>query len=219
LLSKFHAKAFTSMLNIAVFGSGRGSNFQAILAAIENGTIPEARIVCVISNNSSAGILQTAREHSLPAYHLSQMQYATQEAFVERILGVLDRHGASLIALAGYMKLLPLELVRRFRRRIVNIHPALLPKFGGRGMYGHHVHEAVLAAGERESGATVHLVDEVYDHGAILLQKKVPVYPADTPDTLAERVLAVEHELYPEVIRRIASGELVLSAEAVPEHS
>lgn len=207
------------MLNIAVFGSGRGSNFQAILAAIENGTIPEARIVCVISNNSSAGILQTAREHSLPAYHLSQMQYATQEAFVERILGVLDRHGASLIALAGYMKLLPLELVRRFRRRIVNIHPALLPKFGGRGMYGHHVHEAVLAAGERESGATVHLVDEVYDHGAILLQKKVPVYPADTPDTLAERVLAVEHELYPEVIRRIASGELVLSAEAVPEHS
>jgi phosphoribosylglycinamide formyltransferase-1 len=219
LLLKFNAKAFMSMLNIAVLGSGRGSNFQAILAAIESGTIPDARIVCVISNNSSAGILEIARQHSLPAYHLSQMQGATQGAFVERILGVLDRHAANLIALAGYMKLLPLELVRRFHHRIVNIHPALLPKFGGKGMYGHYVHEAVLAAGERESGATVHLVDEVYDHGAILLQKRVPVCPGDTPEILAGRVLAVEHELYPEVIRRIASGELVLPVQAVPEHS
>jgi phosphoribosylglycinamide formyltransferase-1 len=219
LLLEFNAKAFTSMLNIAVFGSGRGSNFQAILAAVESGAISDTRIVCVISNNSSAGILETARQHSLPAYHLCQSQYPTQEGFVESILDVLDRHEVNLIVLAGYMKLLPLALVKRFRHRIVNIHPALLPKFGGKGMYGHHVHEAVLAAGERESGATVHLVDEVYDHGAILLQEKVPLSPGDTAETLAERVLAVEHKLYPEVIRRIASGELVLPAEAVPDHS
>jgi phosphoribosylglycinamide formyltransferase-1 len=219
LLSKFKAKAVAGMLNIAVFGSGRGSNFQAILAAIESGAIPGARIVCVISNNSSAGILQTARDHFLPAYHLSQTQCLTEEAFVERLLGVLSGHEANLIVLAGYMKLLPRQVIARFRHRVVNIHPALLPKFGGRGMYGHHVHEAVLAAGETESGATVHCVDDVYDHGAILLQRKVPVLPKDTPEDVAARVLVVEHELYPEVIRRIASGELILPAPAVLAHS
>jgi len=207
------------MLNIAVFGSGRGSNFRAILAAIESGSIPGARIVCVISNNSSAGILQIARDHSLPAYHLSQAQCASEEAFVERLLGVLDSHQANLIALAGYMKLLPQQLIARFHRRVVNIHPALLPKFGGKGMYGHHVHEAVLAAGETASGATVHLVDEAYDRGAILLQRKVPVLPGDSVEDLAARVLEVEHELFPEVIRRIASGELLLPAPAVLTHS
>ena len=207
------------MLNIAVFGSGRGSNFLAILAAIAKGGIPGARVVCVISNNSSAGILQAAREHSLPAYHLSQTHYGTEEAFVERLQGVLDTHEANLIALAGYMKLLPSQLIARFHHRIVNIHPALLPKFGGKGMYGRHVHEAVLAAGVAESGATVHLVDEVYDHGPILLQRRVPVLPGDTPDILAARVLAVEHELYPEVIRRIASGELILPAPAALAHT
>ncbi len=216
---KFNARARGEMLNIAVFGSGRGSNFQAILTAIEEGKIPGARIACVISNNSSAGILQTAREHSLPAYHLSAVQYPVEEEFAERLRSVLEGHGTNLIALAGYMKLLPPQLIARFRSRILNIHPALLPKFGGRGMYGHHVHEAVLAAGERESGATVHLVDEAYDHGPVLMQKRVPVLPGDTPDTLAGRVLAVEHELYPEALRRIASGEIHLPTPAVPAHS
>lgn len=207
------------MLNIAVFGSGRGSNFRAILTAIETGAIPEARIACVISNNSSAGILETAREHSLPAYHVSPAQFSSEEDFAGRLLTVLDEHEANLIALAGYMKLLPRRLIERYRQRIVNIHPALLPKFGGKGMYGHHVHEAVLAAGERESGATVHVVDEDYDHGPVLMQKRVPVLPGDTPETLAARVLVVEHELYPEVLRRIASGELTLPKPAVPVHS
>ncbi len=207
------------MLNIAVLGSGRGSNFLAILTAIENGKIPGARIACVLSNNSSAGILQIARDHALPAYHLSRQQYATEEEYVEGLCGVLDGHGANLIVLAGYMKLLPAELITRFRSRILNIHPALLPRFGGKGMYGMHVHEAVLMAGESESGATVHSVDEIYDHGVILLQKKVPVFPGESADSLAARVLAVEHELYPEVIRRLASGELVLPAPEVPAHS
>ncbi len=207
------------MLNIAVFGSGRGSNFRAILTAIETGAIPGARIACVVSNNSSAGILETAREHSLPAYHVSPAQFSSEEDFVGRLLSVLDEHEANLIALAGYMKLLPRRLIERYRQRIINIHPALLPKFGGKGMYGHHVHEAVLAAGERESGATVHVVDEDYDHGPVLMQKRVPVLPGDTPETLAARVLVVEHELYPEVLRRIASGELALPKPAVPVHS
>lgn len=207
------------MLNIAVFGSGRGSNFSAILAAIERGAMPGTRIACVVSNNSTAGILQTARQHSLPAYHLSSAQFFSEEEFVERLLSILDEHEANLIALAGYMKLLPPRLVERYRQRIVNIHPALLPKFGGKGMYGRHVHEAVLAAGERESGATVHVVDEDYDHGPVLMQKEVPVLPGDTPETLAARVLVVEHELYPEVLRRIASGELTLPKPAVPAHS
>jgi phosphoribosylglycinamide formyltransferase 1 len=215
----FRAKALTGMVNIAVFGSGHGSNFQAILTAIENGRIPEARIVCVLSNNSSAGILQIARDHALPAYHLSRQQFATEEAFVGRLCALLGGHRANLIVLAGYMKLLPPELIARFRSRILNIHPALLPKFGGEGMYGMRVHEAVLRAGESESGATVHLVDELYDHGTILLQKKVPVLPGDTAEGLAARVLDVEHELYPEVVRRIARGELILPASEVPAHS
>jgi phosphoribosylglycinamide formyltransferase 1 len=207
------------MLNIAVFGSGRGSNFQAILAAIEKGSIPEARIACVISNSSTAGILQIARDHSLPAYHLSQTLAGSEEAFVEHLLDLLDSCAVNLIVLAGYMKLLPPQVIARFRHRILNIHPALLPGFGGKGMYGHHVHEAVLAAGEIESGATVHLVDEVYDHGTIILQKKVPVLPGDSPDDLANRVLAVEHELYPEVLRRIAAGTLLLPTPAALAHS
>ncbi len=207
------------MLNIAVFGSGRGSNFHAILTAIETGAIPEARIACVVSNNSAAGILQIAREHSLPAYHMSSAHFSSEEDFVERLLSLLDEHEANLIALAGYMKLLPPRLIERYRQRIVNIHPALLPKFGGKGMYGHHVHEAVLAAGERESGATVHVVDEDFDHGPVLMQKRIPVLPGDTPETLAARVLVVEHELYPEVLRRIASGELTLPKPAVRAHS
>jgi phosphoribosylglycinamide formyltransferase-1 len=108
------------------------------------------------------------------------------------------------------MKLLHPRIIATYRQRIINIHPALLPKFGGKGMYGHHVHEAVIRAGECESGASVHFVDEVYDHGAVILQKEVPVLPDDTPEALAARVLTVEHELYPEVVRRFARGEVAV---------
>jgi phosphoribosylglycinamide formyltransferase-1 len=194
------------MLNVAVFGSGRGSNFHAILDAIKGGRVPHTRIACVISNNPSAGILGVAQANSLPAYHLSQKQFGTEEEFVDRMRALLHEHDVNFIALAGYMKLLPLRIIADYRGRIVNIHPALLPKFGGRGMYGSHVHEAVLAAGETHSGATVHLVDEVYDHGTILLQKTVPVLKNDSVESLAARVLQVEHEIYPEAIRQFALG-------------
>ncbi len=193
------------MLNVAVFGSGRGSNFQSILTALQQGRVRDVAIRLVISNSSSAGILEIARTHCIPAFHLSQRQFSSGEAFITALLALLREHQVNFIVLAGYMKQVPAPVVQAYRGKIINIHPALLPKFGGSGMYGMRVHEAVLAAGEQESGATVHYVDEEYDHGAIILQQRVPVMAGDTPATLAARVLAVEHEIYPEALRRLAA--------------
>ncbi len=200
------------MLSIAVFGSGAGSNFRAILTAIQQGNIPAARISLVISNNSGAGILGIARANALPAIHLSQKQFPDERSFADTVLATLRDHGVNFIALAGYMKRVPPAVVAAYRDRIINIHPALLPRFGGAGMFGMRVHEAVLASGEKTSGATVHYVDEEYDHGRMVLQLTVPVLPGDTPESLASRVLAAEHELYPAAIGRIARDE------TSPEH-
>ena len=200
------------MLNIAVFGSGAGSNFRAILTAVQQGNIPAARISLVLSNNSGAGILGIARANALPAIHLSQKQFPDERSFADAILSALRDHDVNFIALAGYMKQVPPAVVAAYRNRIVNIHPALLPRFGGAGMYGMRVHEAVLASGEMMSGATVHYVDEEYDNGPVVMQQTVPVLPGDTPESLASRVLAAEHQLYPAAIRRIAQNE------RTPEH-
>ena len=189
------------MLKVVVFGSGRGTNFKAVLDAIADGSIPLARISLVISNNATAGILDIARSGNIPALHISQKQFETEETFVAALLETLRSHGTDLVVLAGYMKRLPPPVVHAYRNRIINIHPALLPKFGGLGMYGIHVHEAVLAAHETVSGATVHLVDEEYDRGPVLLQRTVPVLPEDTPGALAARVLVAEHQLLPDAIR------------------
>ncbi|MBI5470851.1 MAG: phosphoribosylglycinamide formyltransferase [Ignavibacteriae bacterium] len=193
-------------LRIAVLGSGRGSNFHAILSAMHEGRIPNADVRLVISNNSKAGILELASANGIPAEHLSEKQCGSEEAFVARLLTLLQRHEINFIVLAGYMKRVPRRVIEQFRHRIINIHPALLPKFGGPGMYGTHVHEAVIRYGDRVSGATVHLVDEAYDHGAIVLQKSVAVEPHDTAESLAAKVLKIEHEIYPEAIRMIAEG-------------
>ena len=201
------------MLNIAVLGSGRGSNFQAILTAIQQGRIPNARIALVISNNSGAGILEIARNSSLPAVHLSHRQFPTEDEFVDALLSLLSAHGVNFIVLAGYMKRIHPRVINAYRHRIINIHPALLPRHGGPGMYGHFVHEAVIAAGDRLSGATVHFVDEEYDHGSIVLQKTVSVAPEDTPETLAAKILEIEHEIYPEAIRRLATVDVRKSSE------
>ncbi len=195
------------MLNIAVLGSGRGSNFQAILTAIQQGRISNAKIAVVISNNSGAGILEIARNNSLPAVHLSHRQFPTEDEFVDALLSLLSAHGVNFIVLAGYMKRIHPRMISAYRHHIINIHPALLPRHGGPGMYGHFVHEAVIAAGDRLSGATVHFVDEEYDHGSIVLQKTVSVAPDDTPETLAAKVLEIEHEIYPEAIRRLAAPD------------
>jgi phosphoribosylglycinamide formyltransferase-1 len=189
------------MLNVVVFGSGRGSNFKAVLDAIADGSIPLARIGLVISNNATAGILDIARSGNIPALHISQKQFETEETFAAALLETLRSHRTDLVVLAGYMKRLPPPVVHAYRNRIINIHPALLPRFGGHGMYGIHVHEAVLAAHETVSGATVHLVDEEYDRGPVLLQRTVPVLPDDTPGALAARVLVAEHQLLPDAIR------------------
>ena len=203
------------MLRIAVFASGRGSNFRAILQAIHEGRIRNAEIVLVVSSNPDAGILDSARAHDIPAVHLDQKQFGSEQDFTKALLALLDRHRVNFIALAGYLKKLSADVVRRFKNRIVNIHPALLPNFGGKGMYGIHVHEAVIKSGARKSGASVHIVDEEYDRGPVVLQQEVDVDPADTPESLAHKVLQVEHALYPEVIRLFADGRVKIAGRVV----
>jgi len=182
---------------------------QAILDACREGRL-DAEPCVVISNNSDAMALDRAMAARVPAFHLSSHIHPDPARLDEAILAVLEKHRVNVIVLAGYMKKLGPNTLARYRGRVLNIHPALLPKFGGQGMYGHHVHEAVLAAGEKESGATVHIADEEYDRGRILAQKKVPVMADDTSESLAERVLEVEHQLYAETLQRIATGEIKL---------
>ena len=197
------------MLSIAVFASGRGSNFQALAEAISKKNI-EAKIVVVISNNSNAGALALAQAFHIPALHLSQKQFPSQEAFTNAVLSALESHGADFVVLAGYMKKIDPAIIRRYRNNIINVHPALLPAFGGQGMYGRHVHEAVIAERARVSGATVHIVDEEFDHGLILLQESIPVEESDTPDTLAEKVLRIEHRILPRAVELFARKKITV---------
>jgi len=200
------------IMRVAVAVSGRGSNLEALLHAL--GAEAPARVVLVLSNRPDAAALERARAHGIPAEAL------TDSADGAEWLDRLARHEVDLLVLAGYLKLVPAAVIARFRDRVLNVHPALLPGFGGPGMYGHHVHEAVLASGARESGATVHLVDEVYDRGRILAQARVPVLPEDTPDTLAARVLAVEHRLLPAVVlAAAAAGRPIPLSETVESTS
>ena len=201
-------------MNIAVFASGRGSNFQAILNAIDAGILP-ARIVVLISNTSDAGAIEIAHANNIPTKHLSQKMFSSEEALADAMLEVLEENHAEFIALAGYLKKIPLQVIRQYRNRIANIHPALLPLFGGEGMYGHRVHEAVIANSEKVSGATVHLVDEEYDHGPIVLQKTVAILPDDTPETLAAKVLRIEHEIFPLALKAFAEGRVKIEGTKV----
>jgi phosphoribosylglycinamide formyltransferase 1 len=186
-------------LRVAVLASGGGSNLQAILDHFDAlGDARAARIVFVASNRPGAGALAKALAAHVPA---AVIENPADGAALVRLL---ESHRVDCIALAGYLKLVPPEVIARWRGRIVNVHPALLPKFGGPGMYGRRVHEAVIAAGETESGATVHHVDDAYDRGAIVAQERVPVEPHDTADTLAARVLAAEHRLYPRTLDSLA---------------
>lgn len=193
------------MKNLAVFASGGGSNLQSIINEIEAGTL-DARIVFVLSNNSGAKALERARSRNIPAVHFSAVTFPDPGEYERQMLSLLQEHGADVIVLAGYMKLIPARIVKAFSGRILNIHPALLPKFGGQGMFGMNVHRAVIAAKEKESGATVFFVTEEYDSGPVVLQERVPVLADDTAEALQKRVLAVEHRLYPEAIRRVLDG-------------
>jgi phosphoribosylglycinamide formyltransferase 1 len=196
-------------LQLGILASHGGSNAQAIIDACAQHRI-DAEVRVLISNNSDSPALQRARRAGIPALHLSSETHRDSTALDAAILDALVSCGVNLVALAGYMKKLGPRTLKHFRGRIVNVHPALLPKFGGRGMYGMRVHEAVIAAGEKISGATIHLVDQDYDTGPILAQREVPVLPGDTSETLAARVLKVEHALYVETLARIASGAIRL---------
>jgi phosphoribosylglycinamide formyltransferase-1 len=197
-----------STLHLGFLASHGGSNMQAIIDACRQGRL-DAKPCVVISNNSESMALQRARAAGIPGYHISAVTHPGAQEDRE-ILGVLRRHGVDTVVLAGYMKRIGQETLAAYRGRMLNIHPALLPKFGGRGMYGRRVHEAVLNAGEKVTGVTVHVVDDVYDHGRVLAQCEVPVREEDTANSLAERVLKEEHRLYSETLRRIAAGEIVL---------
>jgi len=195
---------------LAVLASGGGSNFRAILHAIGTEILT---LTCplLISDNSRAGALRIARDHGCTAAVMDPRQAEHAEA----LLNLLGKHRIDFIALAGYLKKVPPAVVAAYRHRMLNIHPALLPDFGGPGYYGMRVHAAVLAAGAQQSGATVHFVDDEYDTGPILLQERVPVMPEDTPTTLATRVLALEHRLYPRALQLLAEGLVHLDGRQV----
>lgn len=196
-------------MNIAVFASHGGSDLQAIIDGCKSNKI-NAKVVAVISNNGNSMALQRAEKENIPAYHMSAKKYGSEEALAEEILAVLSNHEVDMIFLAGYMRMLHVSVLDKYNNRIFNIHPALLPKFGGKGMYGMNVHNAVIKAGETETGVTIHRVNAEYDSGEIVAQTKVPVIENDTPEILAARVLNREHEFLVEVISDISDGKIVL---------
>lgn len=196
-------------MKLGFLASHGGSNMQAILDGCADGSIA-ATPALLICNNPKAGALDRAAIAGMPAQILNAKTHPDFADLDSAIANALASAQVDLVILAGYMKKIGPQVLTRFANRILNIHPALLPKFGGQGMFGMHVHEAVIAARETESGATVHLINEVYDEGPILQQARVPVLPDDTPETLQKRVLAQEHHLYPDTIAKIATGQIQL---------
>jgi len=196
-------------MNIAVFASHGGSDMQAIIDGCKNNKI-DANVAVVISNNGDSMALQRASKENIPSYHLSAKKFGSEEILAEEILAVLEKYDIDMIFLAGYMRMLHISILEKYNNRIFNIHPALLPKFGGKGMYGMNVHTAVIEAKEKETGVTIHRVSAEYDSGEIVAQTTVPVLKNDTPEVLAARVLEREHEFLVEVIADIAVGKIVL---------
>ena len=199
----------TKRARLAIFISGGGTTLQAFIDAVKSGILT-ADIVYVVSSRRDAYGLERAAKKGIETFVFKAKKYPSPEQAEEDLLARLQERKIDYIALAGYLRLLPVMVVKAYQNRIVNIHPARLPEYGGKGMYGHHVHEAVIAAGDTESGPTVHLADEIYDHGKVLEHASVPVLPDDTPETLAARVLFQEHRLYPRVLQKLIRGEYSL---------
>ena len=191
---------------IAVFISGGGSNLQALIDASKSGQL-SADIVWVVSNMRKAYGLTRAKNENIETFIFKKKNYDSPELSGADLFEKLQERKIDYIALCGYLQLLPEVVVKAYRNRIVNIHPALLPKYGGKGMYGKNVHQAVVDSGDKESGATVHLADEIYDNGKILEQYTVPVFDDDTAETLAARVLEQEHKLFPLSIEKLIKGK------------
>lgn len=190
-------------VRISVLVSGNGSNLQVLIDAVENGIVPNAKIVQVISSNASAYAVERAQNHDIPVNIITKHDYADIRDRMDAILEMLKMESTDLVVLAGYMSILPKKVIDEYEDRIINIHPALLPKYGGKECYGMKVHQQVIAAGELESGATIHYVDEGIDTGKIIVQGVVPVKASDTPEILRERVLKKEHELLPIAVNKV----------------
>jgi phosphoribosylglycinamide formyltransferase-1 len=191
---------------LAVFISGKGSDMQAIIDASKRNEL-DADVVWVVSNTKKALGLDRAKEQGIETSLFNAKEYGTPSEAGDDLVAHLKKRQIDYVVMAGYLKLMPSAVLKAFPNRVVNIHPGILPQYGGPGMYGHFVHEAVLAAKEAESGCTVHLADEIYDHGRILEQVRVPVLQGDTPDTLAARVLQQEHLIYPKALQKLIKGE------------
>lgn len=190
-------------LSIAIFASGAGSNAEKIIEQFRHH--PQIRVALIVSNKATAGVLDKARAAGIPTVLIEKEQFFRGDSYVPE----LKSKGIDFIVLAGFLWKVPAALIKAYPSRIINIHPALLPKYGGKGMYGNFVHEAVIAAGEKESGITIHYVDEQYDHGGTIFQATCPVLPEDTPDSLANRIHALEHLHFPAVIESVILSKLV----------
>lgn len=189
------------MINIAIFASGTGSNARTIIEHFKDSPT-SARVALVVSNRKNAGVLDIAREHDIPIQVVDrQMFYKTED-----MLAILKKHKIEFVVLAGFLWLIPPYLVRAFPQKMVNIHPALLPKYGGKGMYGRHIHEAVKENSETETGITIHFVNEHYDAGDIVFQARCPVLPHDSPDDIARKVQQLEHLHFPNIIAQLVTA-------------
>lgn len=195
------------MINIALFASGAGSNAAVIIKTLHQYITPqEANVAVIITNNENAGVINIAHANNIPVaiINLKKKDEATQTTIYQT---VLEQHNIDFIVLAGYLKKIPAAITHAFPQQIINIHPALLPAYGGPGMYGTKVHEAVIAAGEQQSGITIHYVDEVYDHGAIIFQATCAVEATDTPDSLAQKIHQLEHQWFTKTIAQVLQSQ------------
>ena len=186
-------------VNIAIFASGKGSNAQKIIDNFNNNVERKnIKVVLIMTDNINAGVLEIAREENVPSLIIDKPKFY-HDGYVKEI----EKYEVGFIVLAGFLWKIPFELIAAYQNKILNIHPALLPKFGGKKMYGHFVHEAVLKAGEKESGITIHYVDEIYDHGKIIFQAKCAVAENETPESLSEKIHELEHEHYSKIIEKV----------------
>ncbi|HEY8464260.1 MAG TPA: phosphoribosylglycinamide formyltransferase [Bacillota bacterium] len=204
------------MKRLGVLVSGGGSNLQALIDAVQSKKL-QAEIAVVISNKPGVYALERASRHRIPAIVIDHRCYKTSVEFSEAILNCLLANRVDLVCLAGFLRILDQCVVEKFPNRMLNIHPSLLPAFGGKGMYGHHVHEAVIASGVKFSGATVHLVTPETDVGPIVVQDIVAVTDADTPDTLAAKVLQIEHRIYPQAVKLVLEEQIVIEGLRVKQ--
>jgi len=200
------------VLRIGVLASGRGSNFLSLINAIKDGRL-NAEMKVLISNKKNAGALNIACENQIPDVFISPKKFADTYEFDQQVLDTFQKYNVDFVVLAGYLKLLSKNLVFAYKNRILNIHPALLPSFGGKGMYGHHVHESLINRGCKVSGVTVHLVDTLYDHGPIVMQRSVPVLENDNPNSLSARILVQEHKIFAEALQLFAEERVQINGQ------